>query len=93
MLCGLGSGNLNARIAESIKRAKAFQDSGADGIFVPFVHEIETVAELKKEIKLPLNILIEATLDVAELKKPKSGTYKHRIRPKFNYPQPVKKAK
>lgn len=65
----LGSGGLNARTAESIRRAKAFQESGADGIFVPFVHEIETVAELKKEIKLPLNILIEATLDVTMLKK------------------------
>ncbi|MGH2643534.1 MAG: isocitrate lyase/PEP mutase family protein, partial [Chitinophagaceae bacterium] len=65
----IGPGGLNARIAESIKRAKIFEESGADGIFVPFVHEDETVAELKKGIKLPLNILIEATLNVASLKQ------------------------
>lgn len=65
----IGSGGLKARITESVKRAKAFEESGADGIFVPFVHENETVAALKKDIKLPLNILIEATLDVATLKQ------------------------
>lgn len=65
----IGAGSLESRIAESIKRAKSFEESGADGIFVPFVHENETVAALKKEIKLPLNILIEATLDVATLKQ------------------------
>lgn len=65
----IGHGGLKARIAESIRRAKAFEESGADGIFVPFVHENETVAALKKAITLPLNILIESTLDVATLKK------------------------
>lgn len=65
----IGAGGIKARIQESLKRAKSFESAGADGIFVPFVHENETVAELKKGIKLPLNILIEKTLDVAQLKK------------------------
>lgn len=67
----IGAGGLKARIQESIHRAKAYEDAGADGIFVPFVHENETVAELKTGIKLPLNILIEKTLDVTKLKEMK----------------------
>ncbi len=64
-----GTGNLDAKITTCIERAKAFQEAGADGIFVPFVKEIETVARLKAEIKLPLNILFADTLPVSELKR------------------------
>lgn len=61
-------GSLESKIQACIERAKVYANAGADGIFVPFVKEIETVALLKKGIDLPLNILIEDTLDVSALR-------------------------
>ncbi|MCO6497258.1 MAG: isocitrate lyase/phosphoenolpyruvate mutase family protein [Chitinophagaceae bacterium] len=63
------AGDLDARIQACIDRAKAFEGAGADGIFVPFTKEMETIAKLKQGISLPLNILISNTLDVAGLRK------------------------
>lgn len=65
----LADGDLKTKIQVCIERAKAFEEAGADGIFIPFIKEIETVAELKSAIKLPLNILINDFLDIAELRK------------------------
>jgi len=64
-----GGEDLQSRIRTSIERAAAFKSAGADGIFVPFVRDMETVIALKKSIELPLNILITNTLDVGELRK------------------------
>ncbi len=52
-----------------IRRANAFKEAGADGIFIPFVKDIETVELLKSGIDLPLNILITPSLSVSDLKK------------------------
>lgn len=60
--------HMDARISLCIERAKAFEDAGADGIFIPFIREMKTVEVLKRAIKLPLNILIDPALNVAELK-------------------------
>lgn len=57
------------RIQTCIERATAFQSAGADGVFVPFVKDMDTVIALKQGIELPLNILIADTLDVGELRK------------------------
>lgn len=65
----LAPGDLKARINVCIERAKAFEEAGADGIFIPFVKEMETVSILKEAIHLPLNILIEDSLDIATLRK------------------------
>ncbi|MCC7400255.1 MAG: isocitrate lyase/phosphoenolpyruvate mutase family protein [Chitinophagaceae bacterium] len=65
----LAPGDLKEKAQACIERAKAFEDAGADGIFVPFVPDMETIAFLKKGIKLPLNVLMGNTLDVAELRK------------------------
>ncbi len=62
-------GNIESRISACIERSHAFEEAGADGIFVPFIREIETVAEIKKGIRLPLNVLMSDTLSVAELRK------------------------
>lgn len=62
-------GDLNTRINACIDRAKAYEEAGADGIFVPFVMEMESIAQLKKHIKKPLNVLINNNLNVAELKR------------------------
>jgi 2-methylisocitrate lyase-like PEP mutase family enzyme len=61
--------DLKTKIQICIERAKSFEEAGADGIFIPFVKEMETVAQLKEAIRLPLNILITDTLDIGELKK------------------------
>lgn len=65
----LAKKDLKTKIKICIERAKAFKEAGADGIFIPFVSELETVIQLKKAIDLPLNILTSATLEVSELKK------------------------
>lgn len=65
----LAKGDLKTKIKICIERAKAFEEAGADGIFIPFVKEIKTVEELKKAIKLPLNILINDTVKIDELRK------------------------
>lgn len=65
----LDRGDLKNRIQTCIERAAAFQSAGADGIFVPFVKDMDTVIALKQGIELPLNVLITNTLDVGELRK------------------------
>ena len=61
--------NLEIKIQHSIERATAFAAAGADGIFIPFIRDMETVATLKSEIKLPLNILLTDTLNINKLKE------------------------
>ena len=48
-------GDTAERMRVAVKRAAAFEQAGADGIFVPFVTELETVAALKAAITLPLD--------------------------------------
>lgn len=64
----VGPENLKTKIQICINRAKEYEAAGADGIFVPFVKDIETVARLKEAIRLPLNILMADTLEVAKLR-------------------------
>ena len=65
----LAPGDLKTKIQTCIERAKAFEEAGANGIFIPFVKEIETVATLKGSIRLPLNILIPDSMDIAALRE------------------------
>jgi 2-methylisocitrate lyase-like PEP mutase family enzyme len=46
-----------AAYAESVRRAKAYRDAGADSIFVPMAVEEKTVARLVEAISAPLNLL------------------------------------
>jgi 2-methylisocitrate lyase-like PEP mutase family enzyme len=62
-------GDLDTRRKIALERADAFEQAGADGIFVPFIRNMETVAFLKEHIHLPLNILMEESLDIAGLRK------------------------
>lgn len=50
-------------------RAQAYQEAGASGIFVPFIAEIETIKTLKAGLTLPLNILMDKTLEVKDLRE------------------------
>lgn len=61
-------GNLQTKTEISIRRAHAFIEAGADGIFVPFVKNIETIQALKEHISKPLNVLWNSNLSIADLK-------------------------
>lgn len=62
-------GSQEKKIKTCIERARAFEEAGADGIFIPFIQEMETVEKLKEAIRLPLNILINDKLDIARLRQ------------------------
>lgn len=65
----LNSVNRNEKIRICTERAAAYEEAGADGIFVPFVEDIAVIEELKKKIKAPLNVLMNASLKIADLRK------------------------
>jgi 2-methylisocitrate lyase-like PEP mutase family enzyme len=50
-------GDPEARLRETLARANAYAESGADGIFVPGVTDPETVAALADGLPVPLNVL------------------------------------
>jgi 2-methylisocitrate lyase-like PEP mutase family enzyme len=54
-------GDPSSRFGEAVKRAIAYVDAGADGIFVPGVVYEPTIADLVRAIPAPLNILIAPT--------------------------------
>jgi 2-methylisocitrate lyase-like PEP mutase family enzyme len=55
-------------VVEAIKRARAYAEAGADGIFVPGLVNITLIARLAKESPLPLNIMVsDATPPVQTL--------------------------
>lgn len=53
-----GFGDPSSRFGEAVKRAIAYVDAGADGIFVPGVVDEPTIADLVRAIPAPLNILV-----------------------------------
>lgn len=64
----IGPDDLKTKVQNCIERAGAYEAAGADCIFIPFVKEIETVAQLKQAVSLPLNILMADTLDAGALR-------------------------
>ncbi len=59
----------DAALKESIRRAAAYGDAGADSIFVPGVVEPDAIREIARSTKLPLNALAWPGLpDAAALK-------------------------
>jgi 2-methylisocitrate lyase-like PEP mutase family enzyme len=53
----LGSGHPAGRPAEALRRARAFLDAGASGIFLPGLIDATTIGELAPQIPAPLNVL------------------------------------
>jgi len=45
------------RYAETIKRAIAFRDAGADCVFVPGLRDSATISQLVQDAQCPVNIL------------------------------------
>lgn len=63
-----GIGVPEQRLAETVARAERYVDAGADGIFVPGVVDVETIAVLATAIRVPLNVMVGAGApSVAEL--------------------------
>jgi len=48
--------------AEAMKRAKAFEAAGADVIYIPLLKDMAQVAEVCREIKVPVNVLCAGRL-------------------------------
>lgn len=64
----LGIGPPEGRLAETVSRARAYLNAGADGIFVPGVVDRVTIEELVERIDAPLNVLgMPGALPVPEL--------------------------
>lgn len=52
----------DASLAEAaLERARAYQDAGADGFFLPGLADIALIARLAEAVKLPLNIMVGPT--------------------------------
>ena len=58
------------RFAETVRRANAYRDAGADCLFVPGVVDLPTLTNMVREIKGPINVLVGPGLPpVAELER------------------------
>jgi len=56
------------RLAETVRRAAAYVEAGADGIFVPGVVDAQTIAALAGAVQVPFNVMVgPGALDVAGL--------------------------
>ena len=59
-----------AALAETLRRAKLYRDSGADGLFVPFATDGAVISAVIAEVKLPFNAIARKGLPpLAELQK------------------------
>jgi len=66
----LGIGNPEERFPNTVSRARAYRDAGADSIFVPGVTDSKVIESLIQNIPAPINILAVAnTPPVAVLEK------------------------
>ncbi|MCC6251474.1 MAG: isocitrate lyase/phosphoenolpyruvate mutase family protein [Bacteroidia bacterium] len=50
-----------------IERAQSFANAGADGIFIPFVYDLETIKTLRSNINLPINIMASDHFNIEQL--------------------------
>lgn len=64
----LNIGNDVEKLYNSVQRAKAYEEAGADCIFIPGVSDVEAIKKLRKEISKPINLLAGPSMpSVAEL--------------------------
>jgi len=65
----LNLGAREERLPETLARLQAYQEAGADGVFVPGLTDPDSIAEVVKTIKVPLNLLAGTWVkDLATLK-------------------------
>ncbi|MDH6112165.1 2-methylisocitrate lyase-like PEP mutase family enzyme [Kitasatospora sp. MAP12-15] len=61
-------GDRVGRLDETLARARAYAEAGADGVFVPGVAEAKEIAALTAALPLPLNVMVHpGSLSVPEL--------------------------
>lgn len=58
----LNVGEPSTRFAEASKRAKAYQEAGADCIFIPGLTDQEAIKKVRGVITCPINLLADAAL-------------------------------
>jgi len=69
-------------IVEAIERARAYEEAGADGLFVPGLMDITLIARLAEVSPLPLNIMVsDATPPVSVLGEHGVARVSHGPRP------------
>jgi 2-methylisocitrate lyase-like PEP mutase family enzyme len=72
----------NAMVAETLERARAYADAGADGLFPPGLADIALIARLAKASPLPLNVMVsDATPPVRALAEAGVARVSHGPRP------------
>jgi 2-methylisocitrate lyase-like PEP mutase family enzyme len=63
-------GPKETRFERSVERLRKYREAGADCVFVPGVHDVETIAKLVKAVQAPLNILLTTgSPSIKELEK------------------------
>jgi 2-methylisocitrate lyase-like PEP mutase family enzyme len=60
-----------AMVGLVLKRAEAYKQAGADGIFVPGLTDIGLITELTEASPLPVNIMVDGATPLADLAKAK----------------------
>jgi 2-methylisocitrate lyase-like PEP mutase family enzyme len=72
----------DAMVAETIERARAYAEAGADGVFAPGLANLSLIARLAKASPLPLNIMVgDATPPVRALAEHGVARVSHGPRP------------
>jgi 2-methylisocitrate lyase-like PEP mutase family enzyme len=59
--------NQDANVSATLKRAEAYVEAGADGIFVPGASDPSDLRQLTANIPVPVNVLVVPGLSIAEL--------------------------
>ncbi len=59
--------NQDANVSATLKRAQAYVEAGADGIFIPGASEPADLGELTANIPVPVNVLVVPGLSLAQL--------------------------
>ncbi|OMF57010.1 dihydrouridine synthase [Paenibacillus sp. FSL R5-0490] len=64
----LNAGDSSTRLREAVKRAKAYQDAGADCIFIPGLTDRKYIKKIREEVSCPINLLVDPEMhSISEL--------------------------
>ena len=55
------------KVEETLVRAKAYQDAGADGLFVPCLTDVTEIGYITRHIELPVNLMVMPGLPKASV--------------------------
>ncbi|MCF6409780.1 isocitrate lyase/PEP mutase family protein [Pseudalkalibacillus salsuginis] len=62
----LDIGDPSSRFQKTLERVRAYEEAGADCIFIPGLHNKETIKNLRAEISCPINLLVNSDLPSLE---------------------------